>query len=343
VTKNATTEEIKKAYRRLARKYHPDVNPQDKRAEERFKEINEAHAVLSDPEKRVKYDRLGADWERISRDEELWREYVQAGRKEETRARTFEFGDLSDFFETFFRGVGEEGGEWTYFTGRRPRSQPGQNLESEIEITLEEAIQGTERIIHLQSQDHCPDCRGTGVRKDRSERGRLTTLCQSCRGTGLKSVRKTLEVKIPKGVTEGSKIRIRGEGGEGSLGGRKGDLYLTVKLRPHSFYTVKDHDLYAQLPVFDYEAALGETVEFLTLSGQKISLKIPPETQNGKTFRLKGQGLPYLKNPGRGDLYLKIKVIIPTNLSEKERKTYEEIKRIHQRKINYKNPRTHLF
>lgn len=290
VEKNASTDEIKKAYRKLARKYHPDVNPGDKTAEDRFKEINEASEVLSNPDKRAKYDQLGTSWHAYQRggggggfDWSQWVSSSDEGHVDLSdilnNARTAgSRGDnFSDFFEAIFGSMGQA----------RSTSSQGQDYNQQVEITLEEAFKGTSRIMRI------------GGRR--------------------------IEVKIPKGAKTGTKVRVRGEGAPGQNGGSKGDLYLEIKIQPHTTYEQVGDDLYSELPVDLYTAILGGEAVVPTFKG-KVKLKIPPETQSGRTFRLKGQGMPKLKQPDeRGDLYAKVMVQLPENLTEEEIELFEEL------------------
>lgn len=292
VGRNADQKEVRKAYRRLARQYHPDVNPGDRSAQERFKEINEAYEVLSDPEKRQKYDQLGSSWRQWQGvggdpsgfDWARWftgqpgRVHVQYGDPDEILGG---LGGFSDFFQAIFGGMPH--------TSWRTAPRPGQDYEQEVEITLEEAFRGTTRIL--------------------SNDGRR------------------LEVKIPPGVGTGSRIRMAGEGGDG-YGAAKGDLYLRVKVAPHPRFRREGDDLYVEVPLDLYPAVLGGEVRVPTLKGD-IVLKIPPETQSGKIFRLQEQGMPNLKDPQkRGDLYAKVKVRLPQKLTPRERELFEELKRL---------------
>jgi len=298
VDRNATTQEIKRAYRRLARKYHPDVNPGDKAAEERFKEINEAYEVLSDPEKRRKYDQLGASWQqwqRMGGDPRGfdWSQWF-SGAPGQVHVEYADLGDLfgeglggfSDFFQAIFGGMGRRPGTrrtWTY-------AQRGQDVEQTVEISLEEAFRGTTRIIEKNGR--------------------------------------RLEVKIPPGVDTGSRVRVAGEGGPGIGGGPAGDLYLRIKVRPHPVFTRQGDDLRCEVPVDLYTAVLGGEVRVPTLNGD-VMLKVPPGTQGGRTFRLRGKGMPNLRNPQRrGDLYAKVRIRVPTNLSSREKELFQELARL---------------
>lgn len=312
VSRNASEKEIKQAYRRLARKHHPDLNPNDKSAEAKFKEINAAYEVLSNPEKRKKYDQFGEQWEYAE-------QFAKAGGQERVRwdfdkgGTTFEYGDLSEFGNIFSSLFGDSD------IGSRMKRGPqrGQDVESTIEVSLEEAYHGSTRVIQLQTAEPCTACGGTGRVGNR--------VCTICNGTGEKVIPKRLEVKIPAGVRDGSKIRIAGEGGPSRAGGNQGDLYLVVKVLPHKLFEHKGDDLYTEVSVPLATAMLGGEVGLPTLNGN-LSLKIPPETQNSKVFRLAGKGMPKLGNSDYGNMFAKVKVVLPTNLTEEERKLFERLR-----------------
>jgi len=314
VSRNASEKEIKQAYRRLARQYHPDLNPGDKSAEAKFKEINAAYEVLSDPEKRKKYDQFGDQWEYAE-------QFAKSGGPGRVRwdfspgGATFEYGDLSDLGDIFSSLFGDSG------IGFRMRRGPqrGQDIESPVEVTLEEAYHGSARVIQLQTAEPCTACGGTGRVGNR--------VCTICNGAGGKATPKRLEVKIPPGVKDGSKIRIAGEGGPGYAGGSRGDLYLVVKLLPHKLFERKGDDLYTEVSVPLATAVLGGEVRLPTLNGN-LALKIPPETQNGKVFRLAGKGMPRFDrgNASYGDMFAKVKVVLPTNLTDEERRLFERLR-----------------
>jgi len=288
VNRNAEEKEIKKAYRKLARQHHPDVNPGDKAAEERFKDINEAYEVLSDPEKRHKYDRLGSSWQQWQhkgRDPRGfdWSQWFSQAQPGGGRTRV-EYVDLSDFFQSIFGGMGA--------TQARPRR--GQDYTQPVEITLEEAFRGTTRMIQKDGR--------------------------------------RLEVKIPPGARTGSKVRMAGEGSPGMSGGASGDLYLEVTVLPHSTFERQGDDLNCDVPVSLYTAVLGGEVKVPTLSGD-VMLKIPPGTQDGRTFRLRGKGMPSLRNPKkRGDLYARLRAQIPQKLSQQEKELFRELASLRQDK-----------
>jgi len=311
VNRNASEKEIKQAYRRLARKHHPDLNPGDKSAEATFKEINAAYEVLSNPEKRKKYDQFGEQWEYAE-------QFAKSRGQERVRwdfgrgGTTFEYGDLNGFGDIFSSLFGDSG------IGSRMRGpRRGQDIESPIEVTLEEAYHGSTRVIQLQTVEPCTACGGTGRVGNR--------VCTICNGTGGRLISKRLEVKIPAGVRDGSRIRIAGEGGSGRAGGNKGDIYLVAKVLPHKLFERKGDDLYTEVSVPLATAILGGEVRLPTLNGN-LSLKIPPETQNGKVFRMAGKGMPQLGNSKYGSMFAKVKVVLPTNLTEEEKKLFERLR-----------------
>jgi curved DNA-binding protein len=295
VDKKAGQKEIKKAYRRLAREHHPDVNPGDKAAEERFKEINEAYEVLGDAAKRQKYDELGASWQqwqRTGRDPRGfdWSQWFSGGQPGGGRVHV-EYRDLGDLFgegggfSDFFRSIFGGAGGSTY--SQRPRSRRGQSLEYPVEVTLEEAFSGTKRVLQMDSR--------------------------------------RIEVVIPPGVDSGSRVRMSGQGEPGLGGGQAGDLYLRISVLPHRNLRREGDDLSYEVPVSLYTAILGGEVPVPTLKGE-VMLKIPPETQSGRRFRLKGLGMPRLKNPkATGDLYAEVKVVLPSKLSSKEKELFAEL------------------
>jgi len=313
VPRNAAEKDLKAAYRRLARKYHPDVN-KDPKANEQFKGINEAYEVLSDPKKRAKYDQLGSDWERIEREQGFARQY-----RSQPGSAGADFGDFSDFFQTFFGGFGG---------GRATAPPKGQDIEHPIEITLEEAARGGERTIQTEVPEPCPTCGGSGFTAERRQsRGRTvmqTVVCPTCQGQGVRATRRQISVSIPAGVTEGSRIRVKGEGQRGA--GEHGDLYLRVHLQPHPRFAAKGRDLYTTVPVLDDQAVLGSEVVVPTLTGQ-LQMRIPPGTQAGRVFRLKAKGLPALKEGVPGDLYATVEIKVPDTITPEVRQLYEQLKK----------------
>jgi DnaJ-class molecular chaperone len=321
VAKTSTEKEIKQAYRKLARKHHPDVNPNDKSAESRFKEINEAYEVLGDPAKRKKYDELGANW----------RAYEQAGAQggpgfgqqpggpgwnvnfggggpagsggyrtmtQEEMNEMFGGGEnpFSDFFQTFFGGsMGQEGARTRGGRARAPRARAGRDLEQELELPLEDVYRGTTRRFSIQ---HDGDTRN-------------------------------VDVRIPAGVGEGSRVRVAGEGEQGSGGGKAGDLYLRIHTTPHPQFERKGRDLYTRVPIPLTTAVLGGEADVATLGGKSLRLKIPPTTQNAQVFRLKGHGMPVTGKPDEhGDLYATVDVQMPKELTPEQRKHFEELQKL---------------
>ncbi len=315
VPKSATEKDIKSAYRKLARKWHPDANLKDpKAAEEKFKEISEAYEVLGDPEKRKKYDVLGPNWQQAAQQAEQQRRYhTNVGGQE------FEFdlgGDgspsgFSDFFDVFFSGIGRRQ------TAQSPgRSRRGQDLETTIELGLRDVYAGGTKAVSLQIEDLCPRCHGTGT-----DGGRL---CPQCHGTGRVLLNKRFEVSIPRGIGDGQRIRLAGQGGAGVNGGPNGDLYLIVKLQEDPTYKRKGNDLYVDLPVSIYDLILGGEVNVPTLNGE-VAMKIPAGTQNNRLLRLSGKGMPQVKGKGSGDEYVRLIGQLPQNLSDKEKKLFKEL------------------
>jgi molecular chaperone DnaJ len=314
VKKDASEKEVKQAYRRLARRYHPDVNPGDKSAEAKFKEINEAYEVLSDKDKRRKYDRFGDKWQYAD-------QFTQGGQQTQYwdfspgggASYSFTGGDMGDL-ESIFEGL--FGGARSRTFHRRAQPRRGQDLESPVEITLEEAYHGTSRTISLQVGEPCTACKGTGLIQK--------VPCATCRGAGMVTSIKRLEVKIPPGVQNGSRVRIAGKGQPSYSGGASGDLYLKIAVKPHSAFERRGDNLHVNVPVPLAVAILGGEVQVLTPKG-KLALKVPPETQNGRVFRLTGQGMPHLGKSTRGDLLARVNVVLPTKLSEKEKELFQKL------------------
>jgi molecular chaperone DnaJ len=308
--KDASDKDIKQAYRRLARQYHPDVNPGNKSAEAKFKEMNAAYEVLSDKAKRQKYDKYGDKWQYADQIEQAEREQAQYQGFTPGDGGSYRYSgnvdDLDGIFEELFGGGRGRG------FSRRPQARRGQDMETPIEVTLEEAYSGTQRTISLQVEEPCAACQGTG---------RIQNLpCSACRGAGVVASIKRIEVKIPAGVTTGSRVRIAGKGQPG-YGGANGDLYLNISVRPHATVERQGDDLHVNVPVPLTVAILGGEAQVPTLKG-KLALKIPAETQNGRIFRLAGQGMPHLGKSTRGDLLAKVNVVLPTKLSEKEKELF---------------------
>lgn len=339
VSREASDQELKQAYRKLALKYHPDKNPGDHEAEERFKELNEAYQILSQAELRARYDRFGHAG-------------VSAG-----AAAGAGFGQgfpgFEDLFDMF--GMGDIfGGR----TGRRAGPRRGSDLRYDIDLTLEEAAVGLKTKIRVPRLETCETCRGTGAAEGsqpvrctacagsgqvRYQQGffSVSRTCSTCRGTG-KVIRnvcgkcrgdgrvekeKTLEIKIPAGVDNGSRLRIAGEGEAGEMGAGRGDLYVIVHVKEHEFFERRDANLYCTIPVSFAQAALGAEVSVRTLDGEE-KLRVGEGTQGGSMFRLKGKGMPVLGGRGRGDLYVGVNVITPTNLSHDQRRLLEELAKL---------------
>ena len=315
VPKNAAEKDIKSAYRKLARKWHPDANPKNpKEAEEKFKEISEAYEVLGDPEKRKKYDVLGPNWQQAAQQAEQQRRY-----RTNVGGREFEFdfggpgapSGFSDFFDVFFSDIGRR--QTAHGRGLERR---GQDLETTIELGLRDVYDGGTKAVSLQIEDVCPHCGGTGTVGGR--------LCPQCHGTGRIIVNKRFEVSIPRGIGEGQRIRLAGQGGAGINGGPNGDLHLIVKLNDDPTYKRKGDDLYVDLPVSIYDLILGGEVNVPTLSGE-VAMTIPAGTQNNRLLRLSGRGMPHVRAKGSGDEYVRLIGQLPQNLSDKEKKLFKEL------------------
>jgi len=310
VKRNASEREIKQAYRQLARKYHPDVNPSDKSAEAKFKQINEAHEVLSDKETRKKYDQFGDQWQYADQFARAgWQQTPFRGFGKSGGATSFHFGEvfLDDLFGEMLRGTR------TYT--RRAQPKRGRDIESPVEVTLEEAYHGTSRTLSLQVEEPCTSCQGSGWIQNMP--------CSTCQGAGIAARVKRLEVKIPPGVNNGSRVRIPGKGQSG-YGGASGDLYLVISVKPHRLFERKGDDLYVEVAVPLTVAILGGEVQVPTLKG-KLALKIPPETKNGRVFRLAGQGMPHLGNSSRGSMLAKVNIVLPTKLSPQEKELFRQL------------------
>jgi len=339
--KSASDEEIKKAYRRLARKYHPDVNQGEKDSEEKFKEVKEAFDVLSDAARRERYDRFGH-----AAEESL-------GNGGFDRGGFGGFG-FEDIFETFFGGGGR---------GRRPSGpQRGNDLRYDLEITLKEAAFGLETTVSVQRVEECDTCHGSGAKPGTSpERcahcggagqqqtvrntafGRFVSMktcdvcagagtivrahCPDCQGSGREQRERKIEVKIPPGVDTGNRLRVAGEGEAGAQGGPPGDLYVFIQVRPHELFRRQGDDLFFESPVSFAQAALGTEIEVPTLDGA-VKLKVPEGTQPGTSFRLRGKGIPHLRGYGRGDQHVRININIPQKLTGKQSELLREYARL---------------
>ncbi len=355
VQKGAGDDEIKKAYRKEAKKYHPDLHPGDKQAEAKFKEINEAYEVLSDSEKSARYDQYG-----------------HAGVDPNFNAGGSGFGGGFDFGDIFdmFGGFGGFGG-----SSRKNAPKRGADIRKVIEISFEEAAFGCKKKINIAKQENCKSCHGTGARagtqpetcsrcggrgqvqtQTRTPLGYMTNVttcpdchgtgkiirepCRDCHGTGKIRTPKTIEIDVPQGINDGQTMQLSGNGEPGERGGPNGDLLVTVRIKPHEIYRREDYDVYIDLPVTFVQAALGATVKVPTLYGV-VEYDIPEGTQAGSVFRLRGKGIPYIRGKGRGDEYVNIEVEIPKNLTNKQKNLLREFEAETEGK-NYKKQRGFL-
>lgn len=351
VDRNATQEEIKKAYRRLAKKYHPDLNPGDKEAEQKFKEINEAYEILSDPQKRAQYDQFGhAAFEQGGFQQSGFGDFTQGG-------FDFDFGGFGDIFGDIFSdffGTGKRKAE------KGPRK--GADIRYDLTLTFEEAAFGTEKEIEVERFEVCDVCHGTGVKPgSRPETcpvchgtgeirqtqntpfGRIVNIrtcprchgegkiitdpCQKCGGTGRIRKRRKIKVTIPAGIDEGQMLTLRGEGEPGLRGGPNGDLYIVIHVKPHEIFKREGYDVYVKIPISFADAALGGEIKIPTLDGI-VSFTIPEGTQTGTKFKLRGKGIPHIGGRGRGDQIVEVYVEVPKRLSEKQKELLREFKRL---------------
>src|SRR5580700_881904 len=342
VDRKASDAEIKSAYRKLARKFHPDVNPNNKDAEAKFKQINEAYQVISDPEKRKKYDELGADWEHGVSQEEMMRRYAQQRSAAGGGGAGFgaDFGgggDFSDFFSQFFGGSARRaggrsrGGASRGFSNFDFDTEPARapDLRAEVGVTLLDAVKGAKRRLDLVAEDECATCGGSGMIAKEEKQGKSRVIrsaepCPTCGGRGVVAARRTLEVTIPSGVTDGTQLRLKGQGGRAPRPDQNGDLFLTIKIEPNPVFTIAGRDLRVSLPVWDYEAALGAEITAPTVDG-RVSLKIPAGSQAGRVMRLRGRGLPARGMEPAGDLLYELKVLAPTEMTAKERTLMQQM------------------
>ncbi|MDK2820903.1 MAG: molecular chaperone DnaJ [Clostridia bacterium] len=342
VSREASEDEIKKAYRRLARKYHPDMNPGDKSAEEKFKEVQEAYEVLSNSDKRARYDQFGHAG-------------TDAGGAGFGGFGNADFGGFGDIFDMFFSsGFGG--------TAHRNGPQPGADLRLDLEISFEEAAFGVEKEVGIPRQEKCPVCDGTGAAKGTKPKtcptchgtgqvrisqntplghfqsvrtchqchGEGTIIekpCSNCRGRGTVQKTRKIKINIPPGVDTGARLRMTGEGESGLRGGPPGDLYIHINVRPHKFFKRKGYDVICEVPINIVQATLGDSIKVPTLDG-KVEINIPEGTQTGTQFRLKGKGIPRLNGIGRGDQHVKVYVETPTNLSERQKELLREFAKL---------------
>ncbi|MFC2035041.1 DnaJ C-terminal domain-containing protein [Chloroflexota bacterium] len=314
IKRDVSEQEMKRAYRRLARKHHPDVNPGDDSAETKFKEINEAYEVLSDREKRQKYDQFGDQWQYADQFPKARGQQSTSWDFNQGGAQSFRFeeGDLNSLFGGMFQGFR------TGTTSRRVQPRRNLSIDHPIEVTLEEVYHGTNRILSPETEEPCSSCGGTGQIHN--------VPCFACRGSGTVTRLKRLEVKIPPGVKNGSRVRIAGKGRQG-YSGTKGNLYLVISVKPHRLFERRGDDLYVEIAVPLTVAVLGGEVQVPTLKG-KLTLKIPSETQNGRIFRLAKQGIPHLGKSSRGDLLAKVSVVLPTKLSTDEKELFKQLSQL---------------
>tara|TARA_B100000700_G_scaffold98184_1_gene110541 strand:- start:1376 stop:2518 length:1143 start_codon:yes stop_codon:yes gene_type:complete len=351
--KSASADEIKKAYRKLALKYHPDRNKGDKAAEAKFKEASEAYHVLSDKGRRNNYDQFGhAAFDGSS------------GRGgfsnfDFTNAFSDIFG--SDIFDDIFEGFGGSRGR-----GRRRYSDfRGSDLRYDLSISLEDSYNGKKQEINFSSSDTCGKCNGYGAEPGskptscsscggqgqvRSSQGfftiqqtcpecagsgeQITDPCKECRGIGKKQIKKKIFTNIPKGVDDGTRIRLSGKGEAGIKGAGNGDLYIFVSIKPHSIFKRSEENLFFEFPISLADASLGTTIEVPTIDGGKAKVKIPAGTQNGKQFRLKGKGMPFMRNKNFGDLYIRALTEVPVSLTKEQKKLLEQFKKLEDTKSN---------
>ncbi len=350
VNKSAKKDEIKKAYRKLALKYHPDKNKGDKNSEEKFKEASEAYHVLSDEKRKANYDQFG--------------HAAFQGAGGQGGFSNFDFSSsFSDIFEDVFGDLGGFG----FGSSKQSRrsNNRGSDLRYDISIDLNDAFAGTEKKINYTTYKKCKTCSGSGAKpgskpsacnycggqgKVRSNQGfftiqqtcpqcsgegeRITNPCNNCSGMGKTQSNETVSVKVPKGVDDGTRIRLAGKGEAGSKGGGNGDLYLFISIEPHSIFKRSEENLYYELPISIADAALGTTVEVPSIDGGKTKIKIPSGTQSGKQLRLKGKGMPILRRSISGDLYIRIVTEVPTSLTKRQKELLAEFKTLEDTKSN---------
>lgn len=337
VSKSASDQEIKQAYRKLARKYHPDVNPGNKEAEEKFKEATEAYDILSDEDKKQRYDQFG----HAGVDPNQAGGFGGAG---------FDFGGIGDLFDMFFGGGGGQ---------RRNGPQRGKDLRYDLSLTFEEAAFGTKKDIQVPRYESCDECQGTGAAKgtqpvtctqcngtgqvtsvQRTPFGQFQTahVCPSCNGEGkiikdpckacngqgkVRQVR-TIQINVPKGSEDGLNLRLSGDGESGLRGGPPGDLYVVLHVKLHKIFVREGNNIYCEYPISFIQAALGAEVEVPVLDGGKAKLKVPEGTQTSTVFNLKGQGIPYRRGNGRGDMHVRVIVTTPTKLNDKQKQILQQ-------------------
>jgi len=350
IVKSASPEEIKKAYRKSALKYHPDKNKGDKAAEDKFKEASEAYHVLSDKERRTSYDQFGhAAFEGAG---------GRGGFSNFDFSSTFSDIFGSDIFDDFFEG-------FSGTRGRRSSDFRGEDLRYDLSISLEDAYHGKKQEINFSSSERCERCDGYGAEPGskpvscsmcdgqgqvRSSQGfftiqqtcsgcngsgeQISSPCKTCRGMGKKQSRKKISTNIPKGVDDGTRIRLTGKGEAGIKGGGNGDLYIFVSIEPHNIFKRSEENLFFEFPISLSDAALGTTVEVPTIDGGKAKVKIPAGTQNGKQFRLRDKGMPIIRNKDYGDLYIRAVTEVPVYLTKEQKNLLEQFKKLEDTKTN---------
>ena len=348
VNKSSNPEQIKAAYRKLAVKHHPDKNPGDKASEEKFKEASEAYNVLSDQERKQNYDNFG-------------HAAFENGGGRQSGFGGFGGTDFSDIFEDFFGDFGGGGRS----RGRKSSNNRGSDLRYDLSVSLEEAYAGKKQDIKFSTTEKCNTCKGNGSKpgytpgeysmcggsgRVRSNQGfftvqqtcpqcagsgeEITHPCNDCNGQGNKQASKKISVTIPKGVDDGTRIRLAGKGEAGARGGASGDLYLFINVNSHDLFKRSNENLFFECPISIADAALGTTIEIPTIDGGKAKIKIPDGTQNGKQFRLKGKGMPYIRGSGNGDLYVQVNTEVPISLNKAQRELLEKFREIENEKSN---------
>ena len=348
INKSASPEAIKQAYRKLAVKHHPDKNKGDKKSEEKFKEASEAYHVLSDKDRKQNYDNFG-------------HAAFEGGGGRQGGFGNFDFSNsFSDIFEDFFGDFGNDNG-----SRRRSSSARGSDLRYDLSVSLEEAYFGKKENISFSSSEKCGTCKGLGSApgsnpescstcrghgKVRTNQGfftvqqtcpqcsgsgeQITNPCKGCSGSGKKQTNKNLSVSIPKGVDDGTRIRLSGKGEAGSRGAGNGDLYLFINIKSHELFKRSEENLFFECPISIADATLGTVLEIPTIDGGKAKIKIPDGTQNGKQFRLKGKGMPYMRGSGNGDLYVQVNTEVPVSLNKEQKELLEKFRKIENEKSN---------
>jgi molecular chaperone DnaJ len=347
VDRTASPDQLKSAYRKLAVKYHPDKNPGDKVAEDKFKEASEAYGVLSDKSKKQNYDNFG-------------HAAFENGGSGQGGFGGFSGADFSDIFEDFFGDFGGGGRR-----SSRKNNNRGSDLRYDLSISLEEAYTGKKQNIQFSTSEKCNTCKGNGSKpgynpdrctycggngRIRSNQGFFTVQqtcpqcagsgeeinnpCNDCNGQGNKQSSKKISVTIPKGVDDGTRIRLAGKGEAGTRGGASGDLYLFVNVESHQVFKRSDVNLFFEFPISVADAALGTSIEIPTIDGGKAKIKIPEGTQSGKQFRLKGKGMPFMRRGDFGDLYVQIKTEVPINLNKEQKELLEKFRKIENERSN---------